>query len=840
MRMGPMLRWIAAVGSVRLRPFWLAACVVAMTAMLLPAAGVAAAFFVGIGGDDANPGTPAQPLKSIQRAVDLAAAGDTIRILDGTYSGAGNANVRWSDRSLTFMSDSGNRKECVIDCNGADGFRFLDTVLTDTHQVRFNDLSIVDADTAIAVLRTGFGNSTPVALEISRCALRDGYVGVASHGGNVQLVDSVLAGNELAGLHGGYAIGLAMSGCEVRGNGTGLFFTQMYGPGPVVLENTAFALNGTGIRYWQENANMELRQCRVDSSLTGHGLRAGSDFSVLTVDGCTLRGNAQHGIANTQGTYLVVNDTHIADNGYSGIAMPAGYAALDLESVTIVDNTSWGIGPFTWAALEAPMVPMGTSKSDKDPAHHIRINNCEVSGNGAGGVAIAGAYDPIRVTSSLVADNQGLGLQLGGTIAEAACEITSVTVVANRGNGIDVVAGQCTATNLLVTNNRGAAAKVLTGSDLALGCSNLFGNGGGDWVGAVQPQFGVDGNLSVDPLYCGLTTADYSLRADSPLAAANSDSCGTIGRFDAACPAPPDTVPPLPINLRDVPADQGGALTVSWPRHVRDSELAILPVQEYLVQRHWGLAWQTLGTLAATGADTYSVVVTTPDIMVMGQPAPLAPYRVVALTAAPGVSYTSAADSACSIDNLPPPAPVVELVESEGFRTLTWSLPPILDLRSVCVFRGTEPGFVAGEPIACPLNPYFVEHDLAGYYYRVQFTDTHGNAGAFSEELHGQYASDVPGAGPVVLRLLPNRPNPFNPQTTISYELPKPGRVVLSVFDLAGRCVRLLVDTELGAGRHEVTWDGRDATGQRLASGSYLARLVADGQMRSLLMGLVK
>jgi flagellar hook assembly protein FlgD len=50
----------------------------------------------------------------------------------------------------------------------------------------------------------------------------------------------------------------------------------------------------------------------------------------------------------------------------------------------------------------------------------------------------------------------------------------------------------------------------------------------------------------------------------------------------------------------------------------------------------------------------------------------------------------------------------------------------------------------------------------------------------------------------------------------------------------------MLVDAELGAGRHEVTWDGRDATGQRLASGSYLARLMADGQMRSLMMGLVK
>jgi hypothetical protein len=85
-------------------------------------------------------------------------------------------------------------------------------------------------------------------------------------------------------------------------------------------------------------------------------------------------------------------------------------------------------------------------------------------------------------------------------------------------------------------------------------------------------------------------------------------------------------------------------------------------------------------------------------------------------------------------------------------------------------------------------------------------------------------------------RLYGCRPNPFNPRTTITYEIATPGPVLLQVFDLKGRLITTLVDAPVAAGVHEVGWTGRDAHGRELPSGIYLsrleaARLVAYGRM---------
>jgi hypothetical protein len=74
-------------------------------------------------------------------------------------------------------------------------------------------------------------------------------------------------------------------------------------------------------------------------------------------------------------------------------------------------------------------------------------------------------------------------------------------------------------------------------------------------------------------------------------------------------------------------------------------------------------------------------------------------------------------------------------------------------------------------------------------------------------------------------RLLQNYPNPFNPSTHIPFELDQPGRVRLGIFDLQGRQVVALADATFEAGRHEVAWNGRDARGRSVASGTYLVRL---------------
>ena len=81
---------------------------------------------------------------------------------------------------------------------------------------------------------------------------------------------------------------------------------------------------------------------------------------------------------------------------------------------------------------------------------------------------------------------------------------------------------------------------------------------------------------------------------------------------------------------------------------------------------------------------------------------------------------------------------------------------------------------------------------------------------------------------PAVSALHPNVPNPFNPTTTIAFDLSRTGYVRLEVFNVAGRRVRTLIDAEVVAGRnHRVIWNALDAAGRRAASGVYLVRLAA-------------
>lgn len=91
-------------------------------------------------------------------------------------------------------------------------------------------------------------------------------------------------------------------------------------------------------------------------------------------------------------------------------------------------------------------------------------------------------------------------------------------------------------------------------------------------------------------------------------------------------------------------------------------------------------------------------------------------------------------------------------------------------------------------------------------------------------------ACDWPTAAPErsprsVPALLPNAPNPFNPATTIAFELPVAAPVRLSVHALDGRLVARLADGARPAGSHRIVWHGRDDAGRSVPSGTYLYRL---------------
>ena len=68
-------------------------------------------------------------------------------------------------------------------------------------------------------------------------------------------------------------------------------------------------------------------------------------------------------------------------------------------------------------------------------------------------------------------------------------------------------------------------------------------------------------------------------------------------------------------------------------------------------------------------------------------------------------------------------------------------------------------------------------------------------------------------------------PNPFSGQTVLAFELPRAQPIQLTVYDLRGRYVTTLLDSELPAGPHARSWDGRDHTGRPQPTGVYFYHL---------------
>lgn len=95
-----------------------------------------------------------------------------------------------------------------------------------------------------------------------------------------------------------------------------------------------------------------------------------------------------------------------------------------------------------------------------------------------------------------------------------------------------------------------------------------------------------------------------------------------------------------------------------------------------------------------------------------------------------------------------------------------------------------------------------------------------------------------PGVAATVLEQ--NAPNPFNPETQIGFSLARGARTVLRIYDVAGRLVATLLDRDLPAGRHEVTWRGNDSRDRPVATGVYFYQVRSGGEVLTRSMVLLK
>lgn len=102
------------------------------------------------------------------------------------------------------------------------------------------------------------------------------------------------------------------------------------------------------------------------------------------------------------------------------------------------------------------------------------------------------------------------------------------------------------------------------------------------------------------------------------------------------------------------------------------------------------------------------------------------------------------------------------------------------------------------------------------------------------------FVYNAPSPKAYVTRITNVAPNPFNPETTIHYELAKQGPVDIKIYDVTGRLVRELVRGSQVVGTHDVRWDGTDRRGSPTASGVYFVRMIANNQTFTRKMVLLK
>ena len=308
---------------------------------------------------------------------------------------------------------------------------------------------------------------------------------------------------------------------------------------------------------------------------------------------------------------------------------------------------------------------------------------------------------------------------------------------------------------------------------------------------------------------------------------------------------------PSIVSITDVPDDQGCFARIIWDRSELDTVGSALPVTMYGVWRKldeelkWneiterknielrdGVIWESVGTVPAIQSEQYYFVAPTlHDSTEEGLAWSV--FQITSHTTDPFTWYVSLPDSGYSVDNLAPTAPtgLIAMLE-ENVVVLNWNRSNEEDFNYFTIYRGTESGFSLDEPFAFTIDTTFTDTQLeegVAYYYRVTTADFAGNESDPSNEsdmVVQVESSDVLIEVPQIFSLSQNYPNPFNPTTTIQYALPEFSKVILTVYNVSGQAVEVLVNNNQSTGEYQIQWKP-----EGLASGIYFYSLIINDQI---------
>jgi hypothetical protein len=335
-------------------------------------------------------------------------------------------------------------------------------------------------------------------------------------------------------------------------------------------------------------------------------------------------------------------------------------------------------------------------------------------------------------------------------------------------------------------------------------------------------------------------------------------SCGQVLVTGTAVEAAPA---PHILSVQDIPEDQGGRVRISFGRSGYDRPYAPVTLQQYEIYRRIDAppssapapaperkpaleGWDYVVATPIHGEDVYHVVVATLADSTTSRGMRWSVFMVRAATSNPFVFFDSAPDSGYSTDDIPPGPPSLLSVAygTPHGNVLTWAASPSPDLFGYLIYRSAAqsgPSQDDGHFVALTHGTQWTDVAMdAQRYYSVAAMDSAGNK---SDAVRPQQTSGINGGVPKQLALRQNMPNPFNPSTTIGYDVPAPGgRLTLAVYDVRGRLVQTLRDGIETAGAKSTAWDGRDRQGQRVASGTYFYRVEFDGAVLTRKMTLLE
>lgn len=546
--------------------------------------------------EDENPGPPAvdpelrrwrvpSEAPTIQAGMDSAAAGDTVLIAPGTYTGDGNRDLDFGGKAITIRGD-GEADSVTLDCQGSeldphrafvfDGGEGAGSVVQGIRIVNGYGNTILRQPAGAT--GGGGGQGGAVVCDGASPTLRDCFFEdcIAYYGGAIYCAP---------------ASSPTITGCTFRADSSyyGVVYCDSAAPG---FDDCAFVDNEAyfGVVYC-DGASPTV----TNSDFSGNV----AYFADLYVDegspvisGCTFAADSAEvaGVVVARAGSPRFEDCQFDDNagGDAGVGFfsPGDSVSVTFEDCTFTSNRGGDAGAlWFWYDTRATLtdcVFTGNESGDDGGALNFwnesrgTITGCRFDNNSAAndGGAINFWNDAVTSTVSqsqfLNNDANGNGGAVnvwnqrivdfdfcvfagneapsgtGGAINlwnSTDVSLTNCTLWGNADGGNAAVWCYNTSVTLDITNTviaattAGAAVACNPTAILTMSCSDAFGNSGGDYTSCLTGLSGTDGNFSEDPLLCNPAAGDFGLLAGSPCIA--RIGCGQVGALGAGCGAAP-------------------------------------------------------------------------------------------------------------------------------------------------------------------------------------------------------------------------------------------------------------------------------------------------------------